>query len=526
VLSSLSRVVAGVAGLATALSAGVVLASGAQAAPGAPFDPARPQILIGQNDPTQLSLTQADAAGAYSFTNVGSAADLRYNALSFDTDDNYLYGFTNSASASIPVGALIKIASDGTYTRVGSTAYTPIGADPSFNIGAFNSTDGYLYVADTTDDTLYVIDPADGTTKHTVTMSSTLNVLGRVSDWAFSGGYLWGLGDGNILARINPTSGVIDSFSTTSLGIDAGFAGAAWTYTDGTLGFSHNVSGEIDRIAVTNPGAATPTFTLLKKSSGPATANNDAAMVPGLPADLGVTKTAALKSDGSVTYTIKETNHGAGWSTGSTVTDKIPAAVTGVAATSSGATCTVVAQTVTCAVGQLTPGQSVTITVTGTLTGTAKVTNTVSVAGNEPDPNPANDRASASVQLRPSLKLVKSVTPTRISRAGQVVHYRFAITNNGNVVVKKVHVAEGSFSGTGRMSTPVCPKATLLPGQSETCTATYKVTKKDVKAKRITNTATAAGVGPDGQAVKSAPSKAIVKVAHLPGAPNTGARLF
>jgi hypothetical protein len=122
--------------------------------------------------------------------------------------------------------------------------------------------------------------------------------------------------------------------------------------------------------------------------------------------------------------------------------------------------------------------------------------------------------------------LKKSATPSRVSRAGQVVHYRFKVTNNGNVVIKKVHVVEGSFSGTGHLSRIVCPKSTLKPGQSEVCTARYKVSKKDAKAKRITNTASAAGVGPDGRAVKSAPSKATVKVVHLPKAPNTGARLF
>ncbi|WP_418058131.1 hypothetical protein [Pimelobacter simplex] len=125
---------------------------------------------------------------------------------------------------------------------------------------------------------------------------------------------------------------------------------------------------------------------------------------------------------------------------------------------------------------------------------------------------------------RPSLKLVKSASPERVSRAGQVVRYRFKVTNTGNVVVRKVRIVEGSFSGTGRLSKPVCPRASLTPGQSEICTATYKVTKADLKTKRIRNTASAAGVGPDGAAVRSKSSTAVVRVGRLPGAPQTGAR--
>ena len=524
-MSYLSRIVAGGIGLATALSIGAIMAPGAQAAPGDAFDPAQPIIFIGQGDPTQLSTANADAGGNYTFGNEGAAAAMKYNAVSYDTNDNFLYAFTNEDSGAIPAGSLIKIGQEGTVTRVGTNTWNPSSpTDLGFNLGAYNPADGFLYASDYLDDTLYVIDPVTGDQVRTVTMTATMHAANDVSDWAFSGGYLWGVGNGNNITRIDVTSGQVDTFAMP--GIDSGFAGAAWTYLDDSLGFSHNTSGEIDRITVTNPSAATPTFTLVKKSTGPSSANNDAAMAPGLPADLGVTKTAALKADGSVTYTIKETNHGAGWSTGSTLSDNVPAAVTGVTATSSSATCSVVSQTVTCVVGQLKPGESVTVTVTGTVTGTATVTNTVSVVGNEPDPNPANNRANASVKLHPSLKVKKSATPTRVSRKGQVVHYRFKVTNNGNVVINKVRIVEGSFSGTGHLSRPKCPKATLRPGQSEVCTAKYKVTKKDAKKKRIRNTARAAGVDPSGRAVQSKPSKAVVHVVHLPKAPNTGARLF
>ena len=514
-LSHFSRLVAGAAGLATVLSLGAITAPSANAAAGDAFDPAQPIIFVGQADPTQLNTTNADASGNYAFTPEGPAAAMKYNAISYDTNDNYLYAFTNSAGGGIPAGALIQIGQGGTVTRVGTSTWNPsqrINGDLGFNLGAYNAADGNLYVNEYGDPTLYVIDPTTGTQVKTVTMSASMHATDDVSDWAFSGGYLWGAGDNNTIARVNITTGQVDKFSSAALGIDPAFAGAAWTYLDGSIGVSHNVSGEIDRITVANPASASPTFTLVKKSTGPTSANNDAAMSPGLPVDLAVTKTASLAANRTVTYTITVTNNGAGWSTGSTMTDDVPAAVSAVSATSADATCTTAGQKVTCAIGQLKPTESATITVTGALTGTAAVKNTASVTGNEPDPKPANNTASATVQMKPSLKLVKSASPTKVTKAGQVVTYTFAVTNTGNVTVSNLAILEGSFSGTGTMSTPTCPTPTLAVGKSEDCTATYTVTAADMTAKSITNTATAQGNTPDGGLVDSPPANAKVTV--------------
>ena len=63
---------------------------------------------------------------------------------------------------------------------------------------------------------------------------------------------------------------------------------------------------------------------------------------------------------------------------------------------------------------------------------------------------------------------------------------------------------------------PRQPSLVLDPGQSETCTDTYKLTQADANAGKVTNTATATGTPPSGRPVTSAPSSATVTI---PGHP-------
>ena len=130
--------------------------------------------------------------------------------------------------------------------------------------------------------------------------------------------------------------------------------------------------------------------------------------------------------------------------------------------------------------------------------------------------------------VRPALTLTKSVTPMVATGAGTTVTYSYLMTNTGNVTLTDVHSADTKFSGTGTPTPIICPvpsveqKAmappglTLDPGQSETCTDTYTLTKGDVNAGEVTNTAIATGTPPSGPPVTSAPSTATVTI---PGHP-------
>jgi hypothetical protein len=92
------------------------------------------------------------------------------------------------------------------------------------------------------------------------------------------------------------------------------------------------------------------------------------------------------------------------------------------------------------------------------------------------------------------IELVKKADPTVVHAAGDTVSYGFTVTNPGTVSLHDVAVTEKEFSGSGTLSAINCPGTTLAPHASLVCTATYRVTKQDVAAGVITNTAVATGV--------------------------------
>src|SRR4029077_269947 len=88
----------------------------------------------------------------------------------------------------------------------------------------------------------------------------------------------------------------------------------------------------------------------------------------------------------------------------------------------------------------------------------------------------------------PALAIDKSVTPATYATVGTVLNYSYVVTNVGNVTLS------GPFTvSDDRSANETCPAvpATLAPGASVTCSATYTVTQADVDAGSVTNTATA-----------------------------------
>ncbi|WP_246127772.1 DUF11 domain-containing protein [Amycolatopsis rhizosphaerae] len=120
-----------------------------------------------------------------------------------------------------------------------------------------------------------------------------------------------------------------------------------------------------------------------------------------LPADLGIVKMVSpspVRQGDPVTYTLVVTNHGQGDSSGYTVTDQVPAQITNLQTTTPG--CTLAGSNLSCAGGLLPAGQSATITVTGVATGPiGYVTNTATLTGNQPDPNPTNNSSGNTVEI-------------------------------------------------------------------------------------------------------------------------------
>ncbi|MBU2695827.1 DUF11 domain-containing protein [Pimelobacter sp. 30-1] len=394
------------AGLTAAAGLAVVgLAPAAHAAPGDPFDPAKPTVYIVQGNPSQLQIAEPDANGNFSFGAEGGPSGVQYNGLSFSTEDNYLYGFAVGAGNGIPTGSLVRIGQGGTSTRVGTATWELGGT--SFNLGAIDPASGNIYAAVHTATQMYVIDPATGVqVGNTIPLTGSMASYGDVSDWTFSGGFLWGVGANRTMVRITPADGTVTTWTLSDGRVDTGFTGAAWTYADGSMGFSHNATGQVERIQVTSPAAANPTFTVVKVSTGPSSSANDGAASPGLPADLALTKTSRDFAPGAtVSYTLTVTNKGRGWSTGWSLEDAVPAVLTDVTATTAaaGTACQVAGNDVTCTGGELAPGDAVAVEVTGKVPAgfTGTVRNRAEVTGNEDDPVLANNTAAVTDRTQP-----------------------------------------------------------------------------------------------------------------------------
>ena len=161
--------------------------------------------------------------------------------------------------------------------------------------------------------------------------------------------------------------------------------------------------------------------------------------------------------------------------------------------------------------GSLTPGATMTCPASYVVTqadvDAGSFTNTATGDSNETGP----DTGSETVLLAqsPALTLVKTITSgDPYSSVGDILNYSFAVTNSGNVTL------DGSFTvADDRATDESCPPtATLAPGASITCTASYTVTQTDLDNGSVTNTATTTGSfggnpvtsGPDSETANAA----------------------
>jgi uncharacterized repeat protein (TIGR01451 family) len=162
----------------------------------------------------------------------------------------------------------------------------------------------------------------------------------------------------------------------------------------------------------------------------------------------------------------------------------------------------------------LAPGATETCTATYTVTQAdvdhGSVSDTATVTGTPPstpsDPNPSPlppsppSALSVPVPAGPDINIVKSATPAQAHAPGDVIAYRFTVTNTGTVTLTNVAVNDtvAPPSDPANLSPVTCPVTTLAPGASTTFTATYTVTQADLNHGSADNTATAAGTPPSG----------------------------
>src|SRR5699024_3398404 len=174
-----------------------------------------------------------------------------------------------------------------------------------------------------------------------------------------------------------------------------------------------------------------------------------------------------------------------------------------------------------------TPAQPATLAPTDTLTCQAEhvvtqadldagtpFTNTAAASGDDPDGNPMEDDDSAEAPLNDesALVLVKSVTSSGPYDVGDTVTYEFEVTNTGGYRLENVEIDDPMLGGTISGSPD-----TLEPGESTTCgPVDYVLTRHDIAAGAVENTATASGEDDAGDVVSDDDSVIVRTVPPIP----------
>jgi hypothetical protein len=146
-------------------------------------------------------------------------------------------------------------------------------------------------------------------------------------------------------------------------------------------------------------GDGSPDVALADYNHGLVILHNTRAVRPPSTADLGVEVTAAAKVNRGKTFSFSAavTNAGPG-TVDASLSISLAGGASGLAA--SGASCTLAGATAACTLPGLAPGARVVVRLTGTATTRGTLTATAAVDGSDVDPNAANDRDTASIQVR------------------------------------------------------------------------------------------------------------------------------
>jgi uncharacterized repeat protein (TIGR01451 family) len=188
--------------------------------------------------------------------------------------------------------------------------------------------------------------------------------------------------------------------------------------------------------------------------------------------NLAVTKTASTPTvgqGGTAGFVVTVTNDGPADQTDVVITDTPGPGLTISSATASTGTWDGTAGTWT--VPTLAAGANATLTVSATATAVGTLTNTAALTSSGlPDTDPADDSASASVQVTPvaDLALTKTVTPAS-GFAGQAVSYQLTATNTGPSTAGAVHVVDTLPAGVTGPSESGSVECTIT-GQTVDCT--------------------------------------------------------
>ena len=290
---------------------------------------------------------------------------------------------------------------------------------------------------------------------------------------------------------------------------------------------------DVDAGAVTNAATATanaPVGTDPTDDGTTTTAVTNVAVLrlvktAGTPTVAGGSLPTVTDAGDTVTYTFTVTNDSNLTLTGLEVTDPLLGEVTCAATTlaaRASTTCTAAPHVLT--QDEIDAGRVVN-------TATASATQPDGTAVGDADTATATIDGSNSVDLRKTAAAptVEAGNDPQRTDAGDSITYTFTVRNTGNQTLSNVTVTDQRLYVTGL----VCI-ATLAPGDTATCTATYTLSQADLDAGRVVNTATATATPPggaapvtdDAAATSNLPANPRIAIDKVAGEPTvTGGRL-
>ncbi|MEP5631152.1 MAG: hypothetical protein ABJP79_04665 [Tateyamaria sp.] len=114
--------------------------------------------------------------------------------------------------------------------------------------------------------------------------------------------------------------------------------------------------------------------------------------------------------------------------------------------------------------------------------------------GNDADGDTAGDPTLVTIGGEPEISLVKREaigSPNPFDAVDQVISYAFDVTNDGNITLTApIQISDPLIAGQG--TGPIsCPAPPIAPGDTVTCTGSYRVMQEDLDAGQILNSATA-----------------------------------
>ena len=238
--------------------------------------------------------------------------------------------------------------------------------------------------------------------------------------------------------------------------------------------------------------ALTNTASVTASTPDPDTTNNSQSVTSPVTtsANLALAKSgpATLDAGGGISWSLVVTNSGPSDAQGATIVDTLPAGVSAVTGTGPGGACSTAGSTLTCPVGSVSAGGTITVTVHGTVdpAATGSLVNTATVSATTSDPDPANNTGSSTTTLTAAADLsIQKTAGTAV--AGGPVSWSITVRNGGPSNATDVTVADsvpGSVSALtatfGTVATPCtltgndisCAIGTLAPAAVVTITVT------------------------------------------------------